>query len=111
MDGELSLYRNDGSKGHWLRLRLEGKESNRGAVGTRVTLTAGGATQIREVRAGSGYQSSDDPRLHFGLGATTEVQRIEVRWSRGRRQLLENLKADREYVLEEGKEERVKRKE
>ena len=106
MDGGLSLYRNDGKKGHWLRLRLEGTESNRSAVGTRVTLTAGGATQIREVRAGSGYQSSDDPRVHFGLGSTTEVQRIEVRWSRGRRQILENLEANREYVLEEGGKER-----
>ena len=46
MDGGLSLYRNDGSKGHWINLRLEGKESNRGAVGTRVALTAGGAVQI-----------------------------------------------------------------
>ena len=101
MDGGLSLYRNDGSKGHWISLRLEGRESNRNAVGTRITLTAGGSTQIREVRAGSGYQSSDDPRLHFGLGAAGEVQRIEVRWSRGRRQVLENLEADREYAIRE----------
>ncbi len=111
MDGGLSLYRNEGRKGHWLRLRLEGTESNRDAVGTRVTLNAGGSTQIREVRAGSGYQSSDDPRVHFGLGAASEVRRIEVRWSRGRRQVLENLGVDREYVVREGEGDRGKRKE
>jgi hypothetical protein len=55
-------------------------ESNTAAVGAFVRLTAGGRTQVDEVRAGRGYQSAEDLRLHFGLGAASAVDRLEVRW-------------------------------
>ena len=69
--GRLQLLRNDGARGHWLEVALP-----RFAPGARVTVTlADGRRLSREVRAGSSYLSSEDPRLHFGLGDTRESSR------------------------------------
>ncbi|HYV84662.1 MAG TPA: CRTAC1 family protein [Patescibacteria group bacterium] len=76
------LLRNDGGQaaGHWITLRLVGVRSNRDALGAVVTITTGGRRQIREVRSASSYMSQNDMRLHFGLGAATKVDAIEIRW-------------------------------
>ena len=68
---------------HWLVLRLVGTTSNRSAIGARVRVTAGGATQIREVHGGGSYLSHNDMRLHFGLEARTEIDSVDVRWPDG----------------------------
>jgi hypothetical protein len=78
------LYRNVGSGlGNWVALELVGTRSNRDAIGARVTLTAGGATQVREVNGGNGYASQSSTRLHFGLGSAERVERVVVRWPSG----------------------------
>jgi hypothetical protein len=76
------LLRNDGghAMGHWVTLKLVGVQSNRDALGAVVTLTAGGRRQLREVRSASSYMSQNDMRLHFGLGAATRIDSIEIRW-------------------------------
>ena len=79
-----------------------GKASNRGGVGTRLRLTAGGRTQVREIRAGSSYLSQNDPRAHFGLGGATTVDKLEVRWPSGRVEVLERIAADQLITLAEG---------
>ena len=90
------LLRNDiGNRSHWLELRLVGTASNRDAVGARVRLTAGGHTQLRDVRTSSGYLSQSDPRLHFGLGSSAVVDHIEISWPSGTVQRLEKVAADR----------------
>ncbi len=71
---------------HWLQLRLEGTHCNRDGVGAKVLLEAGGRRLSQEVRAGSSYLSQSDLRVHFGLGAVTGVESIEIRWPCGRRQ-------------------------
>ncbi len=76
-----------------------GGRRNRGAIGTRVTVTAGPLKQMRELHAGGSHNSSNDPRLLFGLGTATGVQRIEIRWPGGRTQSLEGLPIDRYHVL------------
>ena len=70
------------TRGNWLRLKLTGTKSNRQAVGARVKVTAGGLTQYGSVRAGGSYLSSNDPRLHFGLGSASQAN-IEVTWPGG----------------------------
>ena len=96
------LLRNDlGNKNHWLELRLIGTTSNRDAIGARVRLTAGGSTQLRDVRTSSGYLSQSDPRLHFGLGSSTVVDRIEVTWPSGTVQNLRKIAADRLLTITE----------
>ncbi len=67
-----------------------------------MTLTAGGLKQLREVRNGGSYLSCNDPRLHFGLGAATTVEKITVLWPSGLRQQFGPLPADGFYVLREG---------
>ncbi len=69
---------------HWLGLHLVGTTSNRDAIGARVTLHSAGRLWVDEVRSGSSYNSSNDLRLHFGLGQTTALTSIEVRWPTGR---------------------------
>lgn len=68
-------------RGNWLQLSLEGGAgSNRAAIGARVTVTAGGATQTQEVGGGHGhYGIQHDLTLHFGLGAACEAT-VTVRW-------------------------------
>ena len=89
-----SLLRNDSPPHHWIGLRLVGRDSARDALGARVTLVADERTQMREVRSGASYLSQSDLRLFFGLGARESVDRVEIRWPRGRLQVLERLRLD-----------------
>ena len=67
-DGPLAYFHNRTAGGHALTLRLEGKTSNRDAVGARLTVVAGGRRQVAWRFGGGSYQSASDPRLHIGLG-------------------------------------------
>lgn len=87
---------------HWILLKLVGTRSNRSAVGAVVRLTAGGRTQVDEVRSGRGYQSSDDLRLLFGMGSETRVERLEIRWPSGLVEVRTDLPVDRVHRLVEG---------
>ena len=75
------------SRNHWGGLRLVGTQSNRSAIGARVMLRGEAAavsrTWISEVRSGSSYSSSSDLRLHFGLGASSLLRSLSVRWPNG----------------------------
>lgn len=71
------------TKGGWIGFELRGAQGNRDAIGARVTLTAGGRTQRREVRGTCSYDSYVDLRCLFGLGAATSVEQVVVRWPRG----------------------------
>ena len=85
----------------WIGFRLTGTASPRDPAGARVTLTAGGATQTRELRFGDSYASTSEPVLRFGLGAATEAERVVVRWPSGRVQELPPLPAGRVHDLVE----------
>jgi hypothetical protein len=87
---------------HWLGLKLVGTKSNRSAVGTVARVTAGGRTQVDEVRSGRGYQSAEDLRLHFGLGTNAVIDRLEVTWPSGRDETHTHLTADRVIRVVEG---------
>ena len=87
------------SRHHWLRLRLEGRRSNRDAIGARVKLTTADGSQYAEVTTGGSYQSSSDPRLHFGLGRQDLARELEIEWPSGVKQRLANLRADRQLDL------------
>src|SRR5438477_5599357 len=78
-----SLLRNDVSgNGHWLKVKLQGVKSNRGAVGARVTARYGGKVQTQEVLSQSSFYSASDSRLHFGLGAAVSADLV-IRWPNG----------------------------
>jgi hypothetical protein len=87
-----SLLKQSGKPaGNWISLKLVGVKSNRSAIGARVQLTAGGLTQIGEVRSGGSYLSQSDLRLHFGLGTARRIDSVEIRWPSGVRQVEKDL--------------------
>ncbi|HXH25872.1 MAG TPA: CRTAC1 family protein [Vicinamibacterales bacterium] len=99
---EADLLRNDGSRGNALLVRVAGVRSNRDGIGARLTLTLGSRSQLREVVAGSSYLSQNDLRQHFGLGAATQADRIEVRWPSGHIDVVRNVPANRIVTIREG---------
>jgi hypothetical protein len=105
LDGPSMLLRNDGGSraGHWISLKLVGTKSNRNAVGAKVWLKAGGLTQVDEVHSGDSYISHSDWRLHFGLGSTTRVPELIIRWPNGTTEKLTNLPIDKVVTVVEGK--------
>jgi len=101
---EAELLRNDGgNRNHWLQVFLIGTKSNRDGVGARVTLMSGNRNFHAERKAGFGYQSAHDPRLHFGLGPLTKAEAIEVVWPSGVVDHLGPIDVDRVLTIEEGK--------
>jgi enediyne biosynthesis protein E4 len=87
---------------HRVLLRLVGTKSNREAVGARVRVITPKITQIDEVRAGGSYLSTNDPRLHFGLGAEALIAKIEIDWPSGAKEELKTVAADAIYTITEG---------
>jgi hypothetical protein len=97
------LYRNSGAtRNHWLGLRLVGTRSNRDAVGAQVRVAGEGFLSFDQVRGGSGYCSSHDPRLYFGLGARTVAEKIEIRWPSGDLETFKTVAADQILTIREG---------
>ena len=93
--GALQLLRNDGKHGNWVGFSVVGRKSNRQGIGARLTLETDRGKQTREVRAGESYLSSSDPRVHFGLGASTAIRSLEVRWPSGIVQKVEGVQPGR----------------
>ena len=86
---------------HWITLRLIGHVSNRDGIGAQVKLLTQSGSQWETVTTSSGYLSSSDSRLHFGLGGDSQVERIEIRWPSGIQQIVQNPKVDRQIVIDE----------
>lgn len=87
---------------HWIDIALTGVKTNRDGVGARVRVVAGDLVQIDEVHSGRGYQSHFGTQLHFGLGKHDLVDRVEVRWTGGGVDVLENLAVDQRLSIREG---------
>ncbi len=93
-----------GESRHWLQLELVGTASNRDALGARVTLEAGGVSQIRDVRSGGGHSVNQTTRIvHFGLADNTSIDSLEVRWPAGAgSETITGLEVDHRYRVEQG---------
>jgi hypothetical protein len=97
-----SLLRNDVSGGrHWLKVQLVGVQSNRSAIGSRVTARYGIRRQAQEVTSQASFYSCNDRRLHFGLGAETSAD-LTVRWTNGATQTFPAVAADQLVTIREG---------
>ena len=95
------LLNQNATPNHRVLFKLIGTKSNRAAIGARVTIHASGVRQIGEVRGGGSYLSQNDLRLHFGLGGSTKLDSVEIRWPSGKLETLENLPADSIYTVVE----------
>jgi enediyne biosynthesis protein E4 len=101
-DRPVLLHNEITGKRGWLLLRCLGTRSNRSAVGARITLKAGNLTLTREIKAGLSYLSSNDLRVHFGIGEHQKADLIEIRWPSGAVDRHENVPAGRVITVREG---------
>src|SRR5215472_6254716 len=100
-----TLLHNSRTNGnHFLNFRLVGTKSNRDAMGARVRVVAGGLSQIREIAGGGSCLSQSDLRANFGLGRSTVVDLVEIRWPSGTKQAFRDVPADAFYLIDEGKD-------
>jgi len=84
LDQPSRLLRNEGgNRNHWIQIRLVGTKSNRDGIGAKVKVRSGDLVQTAEHVTQQGYLGQNDPRLHFGLGARTRVDEIEIVWPSG----------------------------
>ena len=105
LDGPAILLRNvSPDHHHWVELKLVGRPKGpRDAIGATVYLTAAGIRQRGDVLSGGSYMSSNDQRVHFGLGDATTVDKVEIHWPGG---VIENIhlpSVDRIFTIEQGK--------
>ncbi len=105
MDGSVVLLRNQTThqpQNHWITIQGLGTASNRNGYGARVEIVSGGVHRVGEIRAGSSYLSSSDPRLHFGLGSAAKIDSIRIHWPSGRTEEWRDIAADQILQLKEG---------
>ena len=103
MSAEPSLLVNElRSANHWIAIRTVGTKSNLDGIGARIRVKAGSRTLIDEVRSGSSYISNNDMRVHFGLGAVTKVDWVEIRWPSGLLERFDNPPIDIIQTFKEG---------
>jgi hypothetical protein len=86
--------------GHWSRVRLRDRGPNTQALGARVSVRSGDVTRVREIRSAGGYQAAIPADAHFGLGAATRIDALEVRWPDGSVQRLEQVPVDKLIEIE-----------
>jgi len=92
--------------GHWVELRLVGdvaKKSPRDAIGASAYVTTGKLRQREDVISGASYASQNDMTLHFGLGAATSIDKLEIKWSDGSSEIVPVPGIDRKLTITEGK--------
>jgi hypothetical protein len=96
------LLKNHGLRnGNWIQIRAQGTASNAFGLGATVRAETAGRAQVREMNNVSSYLSSNDTRLHLGLGDAKIIQRLEILWPSGRRQLLTDVAANQILVVKE----------
>jgi enediyne biosynthesis protein E4 len=96
------LLRNEGIRGgNWVIIRAQGTKSNRFGLGARVDITAGGKVRSTEITNVASYLSSNDIRLHVGVGDAKVIERIEIRWPGGTRQTLTDVAVNQILVVKE----------
>ena len=100
--GAIMAFKNQFPKKHWLRVSLQGVDSNRFGVGARLTVKAGGQKVVRELYPANTYNSQAPALVHFGLNDATNVDSLTIRWPTGKEQKLNSLPADRHIIVREG---------
>jgi hypothetical protein len=113
-DGRLDLYQANADQmpylyrgvteggGNWVQFKLTGTKSNRDAIGARITLKAGGLTQIHEIDGGNGYAGQSTKRAHLGVGKATKVDSVEIHWPSGLVESIDGVQINKINKITEG---------
>jgi len=114
-DGRLDIYQTNADQpslfyhgvsegiGNWVQFKLTGTKSNRDAIGARITLTAGGLTQIREIDGGNGYAGQSSKRAHFGIGKASKIDSVQIHWPSGLVEKIDGVAMNKINKITEGK--------
>ena len=78
-----SLMMNEGNDNNWIKVTMQGVESNRNGIGARVEIYGAWGKQIRDVRSGDGFRYMSSLNTHFGIGAAEEIEKVIIRWPSG----------------------------
>jgi enediyne biosynthesis protein E4 len=89
------------NQNHWIIFNLVGVKSNRDGLGAKIKITTALGSQYNEATTALGYNSSSDKRVHFGLGSASVIDKIEIAWPSGMRQILTNVKSDQILTVRE----------
>lgn len=100
--GPMILQPQGGTSNHWVGFQLEGAKGNLLALNARVRVTTGTLVQLGEVRSGGSYLSQNDLRVHFGLGSSAHIDKVEVIWPDGKIETFARMAADCYYRIKEG---------
>jgi tetratricopeptide (TPR) repeat protein len=100
--GRARLLRNDTPAGNWVGFRLRAHSGHPSGIGARIVVRAGGRAYLREAGAGPSYLSQNYSDVLFGLGEAVKLDRVEITWPGGHRDVWDGLEANRLWRLEEG---------
>jgi len=108
-DGDLDLFSyglfvNTGQDGNWVEFILEGKDTNRAAIGTTVVLKTADKTMMRMVEGGKGTGTQSDLKVHFGLGTDEKIDEVKIKWLGQKEQVLTDVEINSIYKVVEGEE-------
>ena len=103
LNGKAKVFHNTTrNENHWILLKLTGVKSNRMGIGAQIRVTLeNGSVEYNHATTSTGYASSSDPRVHFGLGGSRVAKEIQVVWPSGRKQVLHDVTADRVIEITE----------
>ena len=97
-----SAVAGESASNNWLKIRLIGTKSNRSAIGARVQVRSGLHLQTQEVTSQSSYYSHNDLRLHFGVGTSSKIDQIEIRWPSGQTETIKDVAVNQVVTIKEG---------
>ncbi len=96
------LIKKDSPKNNWIGFELEGRSSNRDAIGGKVTIETANGKQIAYVNPAASYLASNDKRIVFGLNDTEMVDAIKVSWPGGNEEIFSLKNVNQYYKIVEG---------
>jgi enediyne biosynthesis protein E4 len=101
-NGTPIILRNNGTKNHWIGLRLQGDKSTFNGEGTRIVVTdVNGRKHTIDASNSGSYISSNDSRILVGLGEISTVKTVEIKWTSGKIQILENPAVNQYHQIKE----------
>lgn len=96
------LYRNDSTRGNWIKIALKGVEAESHGIGSKIEVEAGGKKMIREIDGGSSSHLSQNSVIaHFGLGGNSKIDKITVYWTGGNKQVIEGINSNQQITITE----------
>ncbi|RAR47135.1 FG-GAP-like repeat-containing protein [Flavobacterium lacus] len=97
-----TLRLNNGNSNNWIKLTLQGVESNRNGIGARIEIYGAWGKQIRDARSGEGFEYMSTLNIHFGIGEATAIDQVIVRWPSGVIDTFDNVEINQTLAVVEG---------